>query len=343
MGVLGKDLFELDFDYFRITARFAADEIEIFRKRYSYAQITTDFLNYDPAEFYQQHDALIAAFSSGDRGEFWSAYENIFQVVKAMPLFCDNPSDGIVLQIEKENPAKDVSPLPDPRKGYLAGYYGLRESLELIHTRYDWFLKKMFTKQSQSKTYAAQLEDNLIAPYTTGISLGLSMDVDPSPTGVQFEIAKSPMTDEPMIYEKRTFRKLIDFIYTDLFRGMMIGNVPKVCKNCGRFFLQEKGISYEYCYRTLESGSGDQTCRDVGAIRSFRKKVKTNEVWQIHQRAYKKYYARVLKNTMTRSDFDEWAQEAEKLRDQTLELWRRAKKEEVDYSLEEYAAMLNEK
>ena len=47
---------------------------------------------------------------------------------------------------------------------------------------------------------------------------------------------------------------------------------------------------------------------------SFQEKVRSNEVWQIHQRAYKKYDTRVLKKNTTKDDFLLWAGDAGKLR-----------------------------
>ena len=64
----------------------------------------------------------------------------------------------------------------------------------------------------------------------------------------------------------------------------------------------------------IAPGETEKTCRDIGAVASFQEKVRSNEVWQIHQRAYKKYDARVLKKNMTKDDFLLWARNAEKLR-----------------------------
>lgn len=61
-----------------------------------------------------------------------------------------------------------------------------------------------------------------------------------------------------------------------------------------------------------------KTCREIGAAASFQDKVRNNEIWKIHQRAYKKYFARTRKGTMSRAEFDIWAREAERLRDQAL-------------------------
>ncbi|HCA28096.1 MAG TPA: hypothetical protein DEP23_00200 [Ruminococcaceae bacterium] len=137
-----------------------------------------------------------------------------------------------------------------------------------------------------------------------------------------------------------TFTRLIDFIYMDFFKGLMAEYSPKKCKLCGRYFLQEKGFSYEYC-NNIAPNETEKTCRDIGSLTSFRDKVKNNEIWQIHQRAYKKYYARVLKKKMSKSDFLAWAENAERLRDQTLELAEREKREGRELVLDGYIRELN--
>jgi hypothetical protein len=84
-----------------------------------------------------------------------------------------------------------------------------------------------------------------------------------------------------------------------------------------------------------------KTCRDIGSLASFRDKVKNNEIWQIHQRAYKKYYARVLKKKMTKLKFLAWAENAEQLRDRTLELAEKEKKAGRELSLDKFIKELN--
>lgn len=113
------------------------------------------------------------------------------------------------------------------------------------------------------------------------------------------------------------FGRLLDFVYVELMKGMQKGFVPKRCSNCGRWFLQTPGATYSYCDGPAP-GQEDKTCREIGAAASFQDKVRNNEIWKIHQRAYKKYFARTRKGTMSRAEFDLWAREAERLRDQAL-------------------------
>lgn len=142
------------------------------------------------------------------------------------------------------------------------------------------------------------------------------------------------------LFERMTFTRLLDFLYTDFFKGIMKGCVPKQCKLCGRYFVLEKGFHYAYCDGVFEDG---QTCREVGSAKSFKAKTDNNDVWKLHQRAYKKYYARVLKKTMSKPDFNEWASFAERLQDETLPAYLKAKAEKVEFDLTEYSRQLNEK
>ena len=80
-------------------------------------------------------------------------------------------------------------------------------------------------------------------------------------------------------------------------------------------------MAYNYCGQAAP-GETELTCRDIGSRSSFRDKVRNNEIWQIHQRAYKKYFARTKKGTMTRTEFEVWAREAEELWDQALEKYK---------------------
>ena len=122
--------------------------------------------------------------------------------------------------------------------------------------------------------------------------------------------------------EVYTFDSLGAFLYFDFFRGLSQSYIPKRCDNCGLYFLLEAGKYSSYCERPLEDDP-EQTCRDVGATASFKEKSKNNEVWTVHQRAYKKYYARTMKKTLSKTDFEVWAREAEVLRDNALAKYER--------------------
>lgn len=80
---------------------------------------------------------------------------------------------------------------------------------------------------------------------------------------------------------------------------------------------------YTYCER-VAPGETTKTCRDIGAAQSFQSKLRENEVWKLYIRAYKKYFARVRKGTMSKSAFEAWSREAEHIRDEALRAYERA-------------------
>ena len=88
--------------------------------------------------------------------------------------------------------------------------------------------------------------------------------------------------------------------------------------------IQER---YAYCTDPAPGQDG-KTCREIGASSSFRSKVENNDVWKVHQRAYKKYFARIKSGLMTQSEVEGWSRQAVGLRDAALEPYARAESEE---------------
>ena len=85
-----------------------------------------------------------------------------------------------------------------------------------------------------------------------------------------------------------------------------------------------------------------KTCREIGASSSFRSKVENNDIWKVHQRAYKKYFARTRSGLMTKSEFEVWSRQAAELRDAALERYARAENEEERQRIaQEVAETLN--
>lgn len=62
------------------------------------------------------------------------------------------------------------------------------------------------------------------------------------------EVSFVPMmhpTEEGKIFmaEKAAFNSLADFLRTEFYRGLAIGNAPRRCHNCGRYFLLTSGYN----------------------------------------------------------------------------------------------------
>ena len=162
-------------------------------------------------------------------------------------------------------------------------------------------------------------------PFVSGVSLGASPEVDAPKVNAQFCIRGTGREAE--VVEKMYFDRLLDFVYLEFMKGLQRGFVPKRCANCGRWFLQTPGATFSYCAGPAPEDPG-KTCREIGAVSSFKEKTRNNEVWQVQQRAYKKYYARTMRKDMTKAEFEAWTRDAEQKRDAALGPYARAESEE---------------
>ena len=206
------------------------------------------------------------------------------------------------------------------------------DGIRLIQQRYAWFLDGIFKgrtfekkKGQRKEPLAQQIYSRGYEAFVSGVSLGSDPEVDAPNVKAQYCVRGEE--DKAEIVEEMYFDRLLDFVYVEFMKGLQRGFVPKRCANCGRWFLQMPGATYSYCNEPAP-GQPDKTCREIGATNSFRSKVKNNDVWQVHQRAYKKYFARVRKGTMSKADFEVWSREAERLRDEALSAYARAETEE---------------
>lgn len=86
----------------------------------------------------------------------------------------------------------------------------------------------------------------------------------------------------------------------------------KICKNCQKLFLPQKG-NIDYCNRIYTPDQ--RTCQEVGYSQTFARSVKQDDLLQAYTRAYKAHYARMSKPrkhaaNLSREEFHAWYQEA---------------------------------
>ncbi len=305
MALFFKDLFPDDTGFFSFDVLFGEEHIEINGRVYKYNEIFTAFLNYDMGEYKK-------ATAQG------CGTDRLNKMILEMPLFRDFPNPGRLSGATE------------------AEYAALLEDLELLE-RYRVFLKD--TGLKKDKSFIQQIAKNGIGAFVADKTMGASEQRTAAVSNLQYLLLEDE-NGKAALFERMTFTRLLDFLYTDFFKGILKSCVPKQCKLCGQYFLLEKGFHYEYCDGVFEGG---QTCREIGATRSFKEKTESNDVWKLHQRAYKKYYARVLKKTMSKPEFTAWADFAERLRDETLPAYLKVKAEGKEFDLTEYSRRLNER
>ena len=191
------------------------------------------------------------------------------------------------------------------------------DDIRLIQERYAWFLDGVFADAVFcSRGYEA---------FISGVSLGEKPETDAPAVKTQYRIRGEKEKAE--IVEKMYFDRLLDFVYVEFMKGLQKGFVPKRCANCGRWFLQAPGATFAYCAGPAPEDPC-KTCREIGASSSFRSKVENNDIWKVHQRSYKKYFARIRSGLMTKGEFEVWSRQAADLRDAALERYARAENEE---------------
>lgn len=153
--------------------------------------------------------------------------------------------------------------------------------------------------------------------------------------------ALHPQPEGAVLVERDTFSSLRDFLYVELGRAILRGNAPRQCRLCGRWFLHEQGDRTVYCDR-IAPGEESKTCREVGARATFENKLQNEEAWKIYKRAYKKYYARVMKGNMSKEQFNAWVEHAAAMRDATILLLEATKgQEQKAQRIEELREELN--
>lgn len=144
--------------------------------------------------------------------------------------------------------------------------------------------------------------------YTDMISLDAWLFGEDFEQSFPMEVNFVPMlhpTDEGKIFiaEKATFNGLTDFLQTEFYRGLAIGNAPRRCHNCGRYFLLTAGYNICYC-NNIAPGETKRTCRKVGA---HRKEAQGKSNRTPAQKEYDRVYNRLkVRKQRGKISADEW-------------------------------------
>ena len=107
--------------------------------------------------------------------------------------------------------------------------------------------------------------------------------------------------------------------------------VLKKCKCCGKYFIPTGRADKEYCDRIAPNSS--KSCYEVGSIKKYHEKTKSNPVLQLFQKEYKKLNARIRTKKITQEQFFYWSTSARSLRDEAMS---------NDLSVEEFKEQLDE-
>lgn len=124
------------------------------------------------------------------------------------------------------------------------------------------------------------------------------------PLKVRFVPMLSPSDGEKIILaEQARFLNLLDFLEVEFFRGLAVGNTPRRCHNCGKYFLLTAGYNTCYC-NNIAPGETERTCRKVGAHRKeARDRARRTPAQVEYDRAYNRLKQRKNRGKIS---LDEW-------------------------------------
>lgn len=279
----------------RKTVQYCGGMVDIGFTAYPVGELLCQFLNYNPQEF-------IALKRQRD-GRIPVSPEKLAAVLAQMPYYQD-----LMAQLEPDRQRKCAQLFCQYQRGIL--WQDAEECFRIIENRYLPFSvlssEAVENGQSMLSVFTSQPVEVLNNPSLGASSYGSVAKPEPS-----FLIRCG--TDSPQLAAQYRLTRLTELLYLELIHLLQSGGSIHRCHNCGRFFVPEQGYHYRYCNQ-IAPGEAKRSCREVGATRARQSKLERSTVLTAYQRAYKRYYARVLKQRWSKEQFQCWQAEALKIR-----------------------------
>lgn len=126
----------------------------------------------------------------------------------------------------------------------------------------------------------------------------------------------------------------ISFCITELFKMLESGTQVHICKNCNRFFISQNNHATDYCTRICNSKG--QTCKDIGAQKAYKSKVKSNPILKEYEKAYKRNYAKTSRGEISRDAFEKWSADAVSKREECIKAFNQTEDSEIINTFKRY-------
>lgn len=154
-------------------------------------------------------------------------------------------------------------------QGMITGLVYFTSELMMLHQQIAIMTEKYIEplKRRNSGAYAEAYSFF----YTQMLSVAAHLFGEDFTQSFPVEVSFVPMMSKEhenkiFIAEKATFNSLTDFLRTEFYRGLAVGNAPRRCHNCGKYFLLTAGYN-TCCCNNIAPGETERTCRKVGAHR----------------------------------------------------------------------------
>lgn len=332
--------FEYTHTYDQFTVFFYGDRIFIGKKDYPIGQCCVDILNLDKTlldeidqrvkEFVPAARDLLIEKTDSAATLAQEGLNTVWELIFALPVYRDLKMDEPCnyhtfqrLMADKEKWAQ----VQDPTSEGYAKYQGimiglclfteqLRDFRQLINMMAEKCLEPL--KHRNSSTYA-EAHSHF---YVQMLSAGVQVFGDDFEQSIPVEVSFVPMMhpteeDKVFIAEKATFNGLTDFLQTEFYRGLAVGNAPRRCHNCGRYFLLTAGYNTCYC-NNIAPGETKRTCRKVGAHRKETKgKANHTPAQKEYGKAYNRLKARKQRGKISEDEWNAAVAKAQELVDRS--------------------------
>ena len=183
MGVLGKDLFDIDRPRTHVKVQFGQNAywVEHDPTPHPYGEVLTELLNYDVAPYEHTLCVLEQAIEEKDDQAARRAFMNAVKGLSSLPYF------RLFLS--------DLRQLNDGGKKDAAYMREQVSAICFIRERYSWFLTEAFQRRAFEKKrgqrkvpLAQQIYENCLDAFVSGVSLGKSPDVDAPQVNIQYAV-----------------------------------------------------------------------------------------------------------------------------------------------------------
>ncbi len=318
--------FEYTHTYDQFTVFFYGSRVFVDRKDHPIGQCCVDILNLDVAlfdeinrrvkEFVPASQNLLTEKTDSAAALAQERLNAVWELIFALPVYrdlkMDEPCNFHMFQRLMEDEEKWAQ-VQDPTSEGYARYQGMMVELicfserlrglqQLIAIMTEKCLEPLTRRNSGAYAEAYSYF------YPQMLSAGFQVFGGDFEQSIPVEVSFVPMmhpTEERAVFiaEKATFGSLMGFLQTEFYRGLAMGNAPRRCHNCGRFFLLTAGYNTCYCNK-IAPGETVRTCRKVGA---HRKEAQGKENRTPAQKEYDRTYNR-LKGRKQRGKIsrDEW-------------------------------------
>ena len=305
-------VYEYTYTYDQFTVFFYGDRVFIGKKDYPIGQCCVDILNLDETllgeidrrvrKFVPVARALLTEKTGSAATLAQESLNAVWELIFVLPVYrdlkMDEPCNYHTFQRLMADEEKWAQ-VQDPSSEGYAKYQEmmielclfaaqLRDFRQLINMMAEKCLEPLERRNSSAYAEAYSYF------YTQMVSTGVQVFGDDFEQSIPMEVSFVPMmhpTEEGKVFiaEKATFNSLVDFLQTELYRGLAKGNAPRRCHNCGRYFLLTAGYNTCYC-NNIAPGETVRTCRKVGA---HRKEAQGKEHRTPAQKEYDRTYNRL--------------------------------------------------